>query len=78
MPKPLLICKTPVWGAFFPGVVEIPQLLAPPGRPNPAIQLPFAPSALRRGVLQELDLPVEPEGTAVPLSALAQHSGVAT
>ena len=78
MSKTILICKNPVCGASFSGVDEITHRLSPSSRPNPAIQLPFAPSALRRGVLQELDLPAEPDGTAVPLSALAQHSGAAT
>ncbi|MDN5420759.1 MAG: hypothetical protein L0G08_08235 [Pseudomonadales bacterium] len=56
MSKTLLVCKNAVCGATFTGIDEITHRLSPPSRPNPEIQLPYAPSAIRRGVLKELGL----------------------
>lgn len=57
MSKTLLVCKNAVCGATFTGVDEITHRLSPPSWPNPEIQLPHAPSAIRRGIHRERDLP---------------------
>lgn len=57
----LLVCKNAVCGATFTGIDEITHRLSPPSRPNPEIQLPYAQSAIRRGVLKELGLPADAE-----------------
>lgn len=54
-----LVCSNAVCGATFTGVDEITHRLSPPSRPNPAITLPYAPRALRRGVLEQQGLPSE-------------------
>jgi hypothetical protein len=59
-----LVCNNAVCGATFAGVDEITHRLSPPSRPNPAIVLPYAPSAIRRGVLEQQGLPSEMENRA--------------
>ena len=61
MSKTLLVCKNAVCGATFTGVDEITHRLSPPSWPNPEIQLPYAPSAIRRGINRERDLPTHEE-----------------
>ncbi|WP_230125251.1 ogr/Delta-like zinc finger family protein [Pseudomonas sp. Bi70] len=56
MSSTYLVCKNPVCGATFTGTDEITHRLSPPSNPNPAIVLPYAPSAARRGVLRDLGL----------------------
>lgn len=58
MSSTYLVCKNPVCGATFTGTDEITHRLSPPSNPNPAIVLPYAPSAARRGVLRDLGLPL--------------------
>ncbi|MFK1499088.1 ogr/Delta-like zinc finger family protein [Pseudomonas aeruginosa] len=64
MSRTFLVCKNVVCGATFAGTDEITHRLSPPSRPNPEICLPYAPSAIRRGVLQVLGLPAEDEQPA--------------
>jgi predicted RNA-binding Zn-ribbon protein involved in translation (DUF1610 family) len=59
--KTFLVCKNAVCGATFAGIDEITHRLSPPSLPNVDIQLPYAPSAIRRGVLRVLGLPTERE-----------------
>jgi predicted RNA-binding Zn-ribbon protein involved in translation (DUF1610 family) len=59
--KTFLVCKSPVCGATFAGIDEITHRLSPPSQPNVDIQLPYAPSAIRRGVLTVLGLPSDRE-----------------
>ncbi|WP_305955675.1 ogr/Delta-like zinc finger family protein [Pseudomonas sp. F01002] len=59
--KTLLVCKSAVCGATFTGIDEITHRLSPPSQPNTDIQLPYAPSAVRRGVLLALGLSTENE-----------------
>lgn len=56
MSRTFLVCKNAVCGATFAGVDEITHRLSPASQPNPEISLPYAPSAIRRNVLQELGL----------------------
>lgn len=56
MSKTLLVCKNAACGATFTGVDEITHRLSPPSWPNPEIQLPYASSAIRRGVHRDLNL----------------------
>ncbi|MCY1352652.1 Ogr/Delta-like zinc finger [compost metagenome] len=71
-----LVCSNAVCGATFTGVDEITHRLSPPSRPNPAITLPFAPSALRRGVLEQQGLPSEMENQAPEFKGLPRPQGV--
>lgn len=59
--KTFLVCKNAVCGATFAGIDEITHRLSPPSQPNAEIRLPYAPSAIRRGVLVVLGLPTERE-----------------
>lgn len=73
--RTFLVCKNAVCGATFAGVDEITHRLSPPSWPNPEIQLPYAPSAIRRGVLRELGLPTHDPHTP-PLSHSKSESEV--
>ncbi|MDR6235329.1 ogr/Delta-like zinc finger family protein [Pseudomonas oryzihabitans] len=53
--RTFLICRNPVCGATFLGVDEITHRLSPSSQPNPAVTLPYAPSALRRVALDDLE-----------------------
>lgn len=70
--KTFLVCKNAVCGATFAGIDEITHRLSPPSQPNVDIQLPYAPSAIRRGVLRVLGLPSETED---PLSVRQASTG---
>lgn len=75
MSKTFLVCKSAVCGATFAGVDEITHRLSPPSWPNPEIQLPYAPSAIRRGVLKELGLNADSEKPLpTPLSRADQEA----
>lgn len=71
MSKTLLVCKNAVCGATFTGIDEITHRLSPPSRPNPEIQLPYAPSAIRRSVLKELGLLTQ--DTQLPPLSVSQN-----
>lgn len=75
MSKTFLVCKNAVCGATFTGVDEITHRLSPPSWANPEIQLPYAPSAIRRGVLRELGIPTH-DKYASPLSHSQDESEV--
>lgn len=57
--RTFLICRNPVCGATFLGVDEITHRLSPSSQPNPAVALPYAPSALRRAALDDLEQHVD-------------------
>ena len=57
--RTFLICRNPVCGATFLGVDEITHRLSPSSQPNPAVALPYAPSALRRAALDDLEQDVD-------------------
>lgn len=57
--RTFLICRNPVCGATFLGVDEITHRLSPSSQPNPAVSLPYAPSALRRAALDDLGQSVD-------------------
>lgn len=63
MASTYLVCKNPVCGATFTGTDEITHRLSPPSSPNPAILLPYTPSAIRRGVLAKLGLDTQESAT---------------
>lgn len=54
-----LVCRNPVCGATFLGVDEITHRLSPSSQPNPDVTLPYAPSALRRAALDDLEQDAE-------------------
>ncbi|MFH6597508.1 ogr/Delta-like zinc finger family protein [Ectopseudomonas khazarica] len=64
MAKTYLVCKNAVCGATFTGVDEITHRLSPPSQPNPDVDLPFAPAAARRAVLQEQRIATEKQQPA--------------
>ncbi|KTS79125.1 hypothetical protein NS274_03670 [Pseudomonas oryzihabitans] len=57
--RTFLICRNPVCGATFLGVDEITHRLSPSSQPNPTVTLPYAPSALRRAALDDLEQDVD-------------------
>ena len=57
--RTFLICRNPVCGATFLGVDEITHRLSPSSQPNPTVTLPYAPSALRRVALDDLEQDVD-------------------
>lgn len=57
--RTFLICRNPVCGATFLGIDEITHRLSPSSQPNPDVTLPYAPSALRRSALDDLDQDAE-------------------
>ncbi|MGF7243388.1 putative RNA-binding Zn-ribbon protein involved in translation (DUF1610 family) [Pseudomonas oryzihabitans] len=68
--RTFLICRNPVCGATFLGIDEITHRLSPSSQPNPAVTLPYAPSALRRTALDDL-------GQAVDVVCAGQVGGAA-
>ncbi|WP_331253012.1 ogr/Delta-like zinc finger family protein [Pseudomonas luteola] len=71
MSSTFLVCKNVVCGATFAGVDEITHRLSPPSRPNPDVELPYAPSAIRRGVLSVLGITTETEQYSTSLAPIA-------
>lgn len=57
--RTFLICRNPVCGATFLGIDEITHRLSPSSQPNPDVTLPYAPSALRRAALDDLEQDAE-------------------
>lgn len=57
--RTFLICRNPVCGATFLGIDEITHRLSPSSQPNLDVALPYAPSALRRAALDDLEQDVE-------------------
>lgn len=49
-----LQCTNEACGATFRGAFEITHTLSPSAMPNPSIQLPMAPSAMRREAVRSL------------------------
>lgn len=68
--RTFLICRNPVCGATFLGIDEITHRLSPSSQPNPAVTIPYAPSALRRTALDDL-------GQAVDVVCAGQVGGAA-
>ncbi|QLG91323.1 ogr/Delta-like zinc finger family protein [Pseudomonas yamanorum] len=60
MSSTFLVCKNIVCGATFAGYDEITHRLSPPSTPNPEINLPYASTAIRRGVLEHLGITPPP------------------
>lgn len=69
MSSTFLVCKNVVCGATFAGYDEITHRLSPPSFPNPEINLPYASTAIRRGVLEHLGITQSPPVEESPTGA---------